>query len=154
MLKDSDSEVSKVSLAGALVKIGAPAVGPLLVALRDSTEEIRKISFDALKKIEDTRAVEPLLAMLKFDDKQVREAAAIALARLGWQPGKDETGARYWATIGVWDKCICSPCSGTTRGKHAKQQPMHWTSLAGSLVKTRTAQPTGPLEESGISASK
>jgi HEAT repeat protein len=54
----------------------------------------------ALGQIGDTRAVEPLIAALPT------KSAAEALNQLGWEPGRDEVGARYWMAKGDWEKCV------------------------------------------------
>ena len=69
--------------AEALGKIGAPAVEPLIDALRDKSEDVRKAAAEALGEIGDVRAVEPLIAALKDKDDDVREAAAEALVKIG-----------------------------------------------------------------------
>ncbi len=130
--KDEEWYVRKTA-AEALGQIGdVRAVEPLIVALKEG--DMRRVSAEALGKIGDTRAVEPLIATLKDKDSDVCKAAAealgkigddraielliaalktwelsrvaaIALDRLGWQPGEDETAARYWIAKQEWDKC-------------------------------------------------
>ena len=87
-------------------EIGAPAVEPLIAALKDSYFGVRRGAASALGKIGDARAVEPLVAILKDSDWGVGKAAAIALDKLNWKPGQDETGAYYWVTKGKWDNCV------------------------------------------------
>jgi HEAT repeat protein len=36
----------------------------------------------------------------------LRKASAEALATMGWQPGRDDSGASYWAVKKDWNKCI------------------------------------------------
>lgn len=50
--------------------------------------------------------VETLVAALKNKDGNIREYAAEALDKLGWEPGKDESGAFYWVVKRNWDMCI------------------------------------------------
>ncbi len=69
--------------AGALVEIGAPAVEPLLVALRNEDMAVRYRAAYALGDIGDRRAVEPLIAALKDAYGDVRRAAATALGKIG-----------------------------------------------------------------------
>ncbi|MFZ0962033.1 MAG: HEAT repeat domain-containing protein [Terriglobia bacterium] len=47
----------------ALIKIGAPAVEPLIAALTDSRDYVRENAMDALAGIKDPRAIEPLIAL-------------------------------------------------------------------------------------------
>jgi HEAT repeat protein len=99
-----DADVRKAA-AEALVKIGAPAVEPLIAALKDEVEWVRKAAAWALVKI-GAPAVEPLIAALKDGDKGVRRAAAEVLDELKWQPGCDEAGAYYWTTKRQWNECV------------------------------------------------
>src|ERR1039458_9290709 len=89
--------------ADALVKIGEPAVKPLIGALNDGSESVRTAAEDALLKIGEP-TVEPLIAALR--DASVQEAAAGAVHKRGWQAGKDENGAAYWVVKRKWNKCI------------------------------------------------
>jgi HEAT repeat protein len=50
--------------------------------------------------------VEPLIATLKDSNEYVRYCAAEALEKIGWQPGQDESGARYWVIKREWAECI------------------------------------------------
>jgi HEAT repeat protein len=115
------------------VNIGAPAVEPLITALKDGDMDVRKAAANALDGIigwqpgkDDevhvayliakqnwkecarvgTPAVEQLLATLKVDDFFVRYEAALTLDRVGWKPGKDETGLAYWIANRNWKECI------------------------------------------------
>jgi len=66
---------------GKCVEIGAPAVEPLIAALKD--EDVRMRAVEALGKIGDPRAVEPLIAALKDQDERMRKWAAEALGQIG-----------------------------------------------------------------------
>ena len=66
----------------ALVKIGEPALEPLIAALRHHHIAVRKAAADVLGEIGDERAVNPLLSALKDRDWEVREAARAALAAI------------------------------------------------------------------------
>ena len=101
-LKDAGWSV-RPAAAEALVKIGAPAMEPLIAALKD--KDVRASATEALVKI-GAPAVEPLIAALKGENKDVRQAAAAMLGRLGWQPGRDETAGWYWMVKGDWDNCV------------------------------------------------
>jgi HEAT repeat protein len=65
--------------AKALVKIGKPAVEPLIAALKNENWAIRAGAVKVLDEIKDTRAVEPLSALLKDENSSVREVAANTL---------------------------------------------------------------------------
>ena len=92
--------------AEALVKIGAPAVEPLIAALKDQNSWARAAAAQALGKIKDRRAVEPLSAALGDERSDVRQAAAKALDHLGWKPAQDESAGWYWMAKHDWDKCV------------------------------------------------
>lgn len=63
----------------ALVKIGEPAVKPLIAALKHHHIPVRKAAAEVLREIGDERAVGPLQSALKDRDWEVREAARAAL---------------------------------------------------------------------------
>jgi len=68
----------------ALSKIGAPAVEPLIVALKKSKEPwARERAARVLGEIGDTRAVEPLISAITGEKWIVRRAAIEALGKLG-----------------------------------------------------------------------
>ena len=66
----------------ALVKIGEPAIDPLILALNDSNSSVRCYAADALGEIGDPRAVDPLNDALEDEDGDVREAATEALEKI------------------------------------------------------------------------
>src|SRR5439155_1426019 len=66
-----------------LVRIGAAAVGPLILALRYSNKDVRRRAAEALGKIGDVRAVEALVAVLMDSDEGVRHRATEALGKIG-----------------------------------------------------------------------
>jgi HEAT repeat protein len=67
----------------ALVRIGAPAVEPLLDALVGGARPVRASAARALGEIGDVRAVNPLIGLLADRGEDVREAARCALVRIG-----------------------------------------------------------------------
>ena len=69
--------------AEALVKIGRPAVMPLLRVIEGPDSNARYWSIEALGDIGDTRAVEPLIALLADNDVIIRYGAAKALGAIG-----------------------------------------------------------------------
>jgi len=87
-LRDPDPAVVQAAI-GALVKFGADALAPLLVALGDQDFNTRAASAWALGQISEVlddkalrwRCTELLIASLRDDHELVREAAARALAR-------------------------------------------------------------------------
>lgn len=81
-----------------LSKIGTPAVESLITALRDQEIDVRKAAAEALGKIGDTRAVEPLIAALKGKSWQVNEAATKALKSMG-RPEAEQALAEYKASM-------------------------------------------------------
>ncbi|MFQ6078745.1 MAG: HEAT repeat domain-containing protein [Thermodesulfobacteriota bacterium] len=68
--------------ARALVRIGKPAVEPLIAALKDEDSYIRGYAAEALGEIGDPRAVEPLIAALEDKDPSVSEKVAWALGEI------------------------------------------------------------------------
>ncbi len=69
-----DNVYVKIRVAGALGKIGKPAVQSLLRALENSDQEIREGAVMALGAVGDPMTVEPLIHCLKDDcEKVLRE---------------------------------------------------------------------------------
>jgi len=68
--------------AEALGKTGAPAVDPLIAALKDRDRTFRATAARTLGNIRDPRAVEPLSLLLKDSDTHVRLAAVQALGEI------------------------------------------------------------------------
>jgi HEAT repeat protein len=64
-----------------LIRIGQPAVGPVLRLLKHEDSAVRIRAIEVLEGIGDPEAVEPLIAALK-DSPDVREAAAAALGKM------------------------------------------------------------------------
>jgi len=65
------------------VRIGSPAVEPLIAILRFEGSWKREVAAGALGQIGDARAVEPLVAALEDRDGELRGAAAWALGQIG-----------------------------------------------------------------------
>jgi len=80
-LKNADSLSGEV--AGALVKIGAPAVEPLIAVLEDPDARVRDLAAGTLKVIGAPRAVQPLIVGLGAADAGRRKAVAEALVKIG-----------------------------------------------------------------------
>ncbi|ODS33014.1 MAG: heat repeat-containing PBS lyase [Candidatus Scalindua rubra] len=66
----------------ALVKIGEPAVSPLISSLKVENRRIRVRAALALGEIKDSRAVKPLITTLKDKDHVIRASAVVALAKI------------------------------------------------------------------------
>lgn len=73
-------DILLVKAVEALVKIGEPAVKPLIKALKD--EFVRAEAAQALGKIGDARAVKPLIQALKVDDGLARGDIERALKKI------------------------------------------------------------------------
>ncbi|MDP8230456.1 MAG: HEAT repeat domain-containing protein, partial [Candidatus Gorgyraea atricola] len=67
----------------ALVKIGEPAVNPLIELLRSPRHAIRKATATALGQIGNERAVNPLIELLRSPRHAIRKATATALGQIG-----------------------------------------------------------------------
>ena len=89
LLRDRNSSVPVAAVHDALVKIGPPAVEPLLAALRNPERSpYGPASYDrriieTLVRIGDTRAVEPLMALVRDRHYQLGLGAVMALGQLG-----------------------------------------------------------------------
>src|SRR5581483_1354021 len=66
-----------------LVKLGSPAVGPLIDCLQDEDADQRQGAARALGELNDKRAVEPLIVRLQDDILDVRRSVVGALGALG-----------------------------------------------------------------------
>ena len=80
-LGDKSYSVCADSVA-ALVKIGAPAVEPLIKTLAGDGKKNHERAIESLGKIGDSRAVAPLIQALEDEDKYVRKSAVEALKKL------------------------------------------------------------------------
>ena len=72
-----------VAAARALGTLGAPAVEPLITALKNEDSDVRQAAVTALGSIGDARAVEPLIAAFNDPDGAVRAFTATALGEIG-----------------------------------------------------------------------
>ncbi|OPY37391.1 MAG: putative lyase [Methanoregula sp. PtaU1.Bin051] len=75
-------------VAEALVRIGPPAVEPLIAALSHPDDDVRWKAAVALGEIGDTKAIEPLIRLLSDTDRFVKGRAALALGMIG-EPAVD-----------------------------------------------------------------
>jgi HEAT repeat protein len=78
--KDGDQNVRRYA-AEALVKIGAPAVRPLVAAFKDGDRDLRRYAARSLGRIGDPRARKLLRAVKLDPDQSLRKVAAEGLAR-------------------------------------------------------------------------
>jgi HEAT repeat protein len=118
------------------VRLGPPAVEPLVAALKHRNKAVRWAAADALGKIADPRAAKALVAALGDPDQHFRRSAAEALIKIsggafrplaaalvngnparrqlavevldrtGWSPDRSEAGARYWIAKRQWSRCV------------------------------------------------
>jgi len=88
-----------------LVMLGAQAVEPLVAVLNNGTNYACLSAARALGQIGDPRAVNALIAKLDLRDLPMLVGAADALKEMGWLPGNDEVGVRYWFAHKNWEKC-------------------------------------------------
>ena len=84
----------------------ARVVEPLVTLLKYKDRFVRAKTARVLGKIGDARAVVGLIACLEDQNREVQNEAAGALKMLHWQPGKDETGARFWIIMQEWAECV------------------------------------------------
>jgi HEAT repeat protein len=107
------------------VELGAPAVGPLIAALRDRDSTVREASVEALVKL-GTPAVESLrTATLPSSDWAVRRAAASALERLGMPipEAKPLSAAEEEQALSVLRR-LCDAYATNDKAKIAKLEPL------------------------------
>jgi len=77
-----DTEVTLYAMQ-TLIKIGEPAVKPLIQALKRKDSGVQARAAEALGEIGDKRAVKPLIQALKDEDPYVQGIAADALLQIG-----------------------------------------------------------------------
>jgi bilin biosynthesis protein len=81
-LNNESIDVRK-NAAGALIKIGEPAVEMIIDALVDENWRVRWHSAEILGEIKDDRAVKPLINSLNDENNGVRSNSIIALIEIG-----------------------------------------------------------------------
>lgn len=82
-LHDTDKEVRQEAVK-ALVRIGPPAVEPLIKALREKNPDVQAAAAKALGLIGDKRAVMPLVDMMKNSyNVELMFEIAVALTQIG-----------------------------------------------------------------------
>lgn len=80
-LKSNDWQVREEAVKS-LIKLGKPAVDPLITALKDDDGDIRCAAAFSLGYIGDRRAIKPLVNALKDEDSRVKHRAIEALGRI------------------------------------------------------------------------
>jgi HEAT repeat protein len=81
ILRNSSDPVAE-GVLDSLIRIGEPAILPLIEALAEENYSVRYYAVLTLNKIGDQRAILPLYKLLSEKDRDLREAAAFALADL------------------------------------------------------------------------
>jgi len=98
--------------ANSLVKLGKPAVEPLVHALLSAKKDSFSIITDTLARIGDKRAMRPLIYLLRDRRQFVREAAARALDKMGALHGNgrcSQCGKPVHKSLSDGEKCpFCS----------------------------------------------
>ena len=77
-----DAKIRESIIQG-LVKIGEPAIKPLISALNSKEENVKVDAIEALGEIGDEAAVVPLITALEDEGEKVRKEAADALGKIG-----------------------------------------------------------------------
>jgi HEAT repeat protein len=98
VLKDEYFKVREAA-AESLIKIGAPAVEPLISALQYREWRMRKAATEVLGKIGDARAIDPLIAALEDEDKDVRKSVAWGLISLSHNAPLDDAVKQRILTV-------------------------------------------------------
>lgn len=86
LLYDEDYYLLRVDIRLALVRIGSPAVDPLIKALESKQSGVRHCAVLALASLRDLRAADPLMMLLDDPNTYIREDAEQALYRMGIDP--------------------------------------------------------------------
>lgn len=85
-----------------VVKVGPPAVEPLVVALRTGTQRMRRMAAEALGRIGDARAIGALEDLLNDSDRDVRLSAAWSLEKYAWDKLDESLLARVQIMLEKW----------------------------------------------------
>ncbi|MFY1644489.1 HEAT repeat domain-containing protein, partial [Methanoculleus bourgensis] len=94
-------EAAQAGAAATLVRIGGPAVPPLIAVLAGGDGEVQFGARYALQEIGD-EAVPSLVEALDAPDGTIRRAAAGVLGNLGWRPPDDGGTIRYLIAGEAW----------------------------------------------------
>lgn len=91
----------------ALVKIGNPAIDPLIATFTKGNRDVRDSAVLALGDIGPPAVARLNAILIDTDkDKDERKSAAEILDKLGWQPDLGMDGASYWVAKKNWEKCV------------------------------------------------
>ncbi len=95
------NDAVQAGAAATLVRMGKPAVPPLIAALASGDEEVRFGALYALREIGDV-AVPFLVGALEAPDGETRRSAATVLNEIGWKPSDDDEAIRYFIADEAW----------------------------------------------------
>jgi len=141
-----------IEVPAALVKIGEPAVKPLITALEHRDANVRASAAWVLGTLNDSRAVEPVIGALGDNDPAVRAAGAVALGQLndrravepliGALRDRDMTARRAAATaLGqLNDSRAVEPLIGALRDREGRVRDAAARAL-GMLKDERAVEP-------------
>lgn len=80
------------------------AIDPLLAAMRDEDKEVRREAAAALIALNNRKAIAGLESYLKSGEDDIRRLAAVVLAKLGWQPKREEDRVFFYLVNRDWEK--------------------------------------------------
>jgi HEAT repeat protein len=92
---------TKIGAAATLVRIGGPAVSPLIEALAGDDGEVQFGARYALREIGD-EAIPSLVGALDAPKGSIRRSAASVLRELGWKAPDDAGAIRYLVASEAW----------------------------------------------------
>ncbi len=88
------------------IKIGKPAVIPLITALEGTGDYTRKKAAESLGELGDERAIVPLLKSLQDSDPNHRYVCSNVLKDLNWTPKNEEEAAYYHMSQNNFERCV------------------------------------------------
>ncbi len=94
-------DATKIGAAATLVRIGGPAVPPLIEALARDDGEVQFGALYALREIGD-EAIPSLVGALDAPEGSIRRSAASVLRDLGWKASDDAGAIRYLIASEAW----------------------------------------------------
>lgn len=98
-------ELVREEAVNALVKIGTPAVGPLIQSF--NYEEFTKLDEVAKVLVRiGSPAMDPLVQCLKNDDLKVRKRSAVILENMNWAPITEEQEVSFIIAKQDWNKVL------------------------------------------------
>ena len=92
---------AQIGAAATLVRIGSPAVPPLIAALADGDGEVQFGARYALREIGD-EAIPFLIEAIDAPERSIRRSAASVLRELGWKAPDDAGAIRYLIADEAW----------------------------------------------------